>query len=593
MIPMQKNWHKDLKIINFNKTQTYFQIPLEFLEKNVSYALTLSFPQVHNSKYYFPKFESMLISNISPANAIINISQNFLKQTINLFNFNQNLNSSQTKQQNTQFFTSSEEIKYNYSEKCNRIGNVLLLKFKPYNNTNQLILSKNNIQNSIFFVINGKFNQSRLFNDLKFTIQARKIVKSIQLYIENNYKNENENSVIKVKEFIVPLLEYPNIALLIQTNNDINKTNFNSIVKQNFSIKEIYTAINVNDLLNTNSLLLKESNEVNNEDNDTVYSSNFTLSYPNFPFNNCYKNNTKPNYIDNNYIRYKNNQEIYYKSFQNTGYNYNYMDNSQKKYSNASWRGMETEVIIVNSNDLFAKTLFNRFQDRSNTTCNFKILEDFLTLNKKQLSNKININDFINIFYEVSCLSLEIPLFKLNGELTKISLTPSLHSLKLYIKDKKLLSILSKKYNKSDNIEIKDFKINIMKEGIIKITYNEQRPYYLTESFYEKISELTNEIKYIKKITKDKIIIDKSYISLSWNIIKNNYISQIKDSFNSYYLFNGEILGIVPGLNDYSDFWVRNIEEISNKRGIINYRALISENNINKVQQFISKADLI
>ena len=58
----------------------------------------------------------------------------------------ENFNSSQMKQQNTQFSTSSEEIKYNYSEKCNRIGNILLLKFKPYNNTNQLILSKNNIQ---------------------------------------------------------------------------------------------------------------------------------------------------------------------------------------------------------------------------------------------------------------------------------------------------------------------------------------------------------------------------------------------------------------------------------------------------------------
>ena len=132
-----------------------------------------------------------------------------------------------------------------------------------------------------------------------------------------------------------------------------------------------------------------------------------------------------------------------------------------------------------------------------------------------------------------------------------------------------------------------------MKEGIIKITYDEQRPYYLTESFYEKISELTDEIKYIKKITIDKIIIDKSYISLSWNIINTNNISSLKNSFNSYYLFNGDTLGIIPNLYEDNDLWVRNIEEISNKRGIINYRALICENNIEKVKRFISKEDSV
>ena len=596
MISIQMEDHKELNIFNSYKASNYFKIPLEFLRNNTIYTLSLSCSQVHGSIHYFSKFESVLIPDISPANAIFNISQKYLRQKGNIFDFKKNLISSQMNQQKILFPINSEEIRYISSARCDTNGNVLLIKFKSYNSVNQFIFTKNNILNIIYLTISAKINQNCLFKNLQFSIQIRKIIKSIQLYIEKNYENEKENSVIKDKEFLVPLSEQPNIAILIQTRNDITKTNFNSIVKKNFSIKEIYIALNISNLLNISSLSLNESNDINNyedEDEDTVYSSNFsTQNHSTFSFNDISKN-IKSYYNDNNYINYKRDHEIYNNSIYYTGFNHCYMDNNNKKYSSVSWDEMGIEVIIINSNDLFAKTLFNRFQDKSNTTCNFKILTDFLTINKKQFSNKMNINNFIKIFYEVSSVCLGVPIFKLNGELTKISLTPSLHSLKLYIKDKKLLSIFSKKYNKSENIEIKNFIINVMKEGIIKITYDEQRPYYLTESFYEKISELTDEIKYIKKITIDKIIIDKSYISLSWNIINTNNISSLKNSFNSYYSFNGDTLGIIPNLYEDNDLWVRNIEEISNKRGIINYRALICENNIEKVKRFISKEDSV
>ena len=184
--------------------------------------------------------------------------------------------------------------------------------------------------------------------------------------------------------------------------------------------------------------------------------------------------------------------------------------------------------------------------------------------------------------------------------------------MKLYIKNKTFLKKINKNLNIYDNKnlisfskyrnikeegkkekeiitkEIEGFTINIYeKELLVTISYKEKRPYYLTESLYDKLEALMNNIKIIKKLKINKnVLLNKSYIGIEWNII--NRTSIFSSSFISYYLFNGNLLGILSNLKEKeNDFWLNNIEEFNNNRTIINYNYLVKENNC-KVYDFIN-----
>ena len=57
----------------------------------------------------------------------------------------------------------------------------------------------------------------------------------------------------------IPLLEYPNIGIIISENSDLPilninkiKTNFNSVIKRKFIIKSILIAINISMVIENN-----------------------------------------------------------------------------------------------------------------------------------------------------------------------------------------------------------------------------------------------------------------------------------------------------------------------------------------------------
>ena len=96
-----------------------------------------------------------------------------------------------------------------------------------------------------------------------------------------------------------------------------------------------------------------------------------------------------------------------------------------------------------------------------------------------------------------------------------------------------------------------------------------------------------NLFKSLKKININKnVLINNSYISIGWNSI--NTINLFTSSFYSYYLFNGNFIGIILNLKEsQKNFWINSVEEIKNNQQVINYDYLIIEN-VRKVNDFIN-----
>lgn len=122
---------------------------------------------------------------------------------------------------------------------------------------------------------------------------------------------------------------------------------------------------------------------------------------------------------------------------------------------------------------------------------------------------------------------------------------------------------------------------------MVKISFKEHKPYYLTDSLYDKLEKLINNLKYIKKINIDKnVLLEKSYISIQWNIINGS--NNLSSSFISYYLFNGNMLGVLSDIKEKeTNFWLNSIEEINNKRIKVDYNYLPKENYF-KIYDFIN-----
>ena len=223
----------------------------------------------------------------------------------------------------------------------------------------------------------------------------------------------------------------------------------------------------------------------------------------------------------------------------------------------------------------------------------------------KQPLSELTIVDFFSSFSYIGSFSLKIPLFNKDGTILRVALTPTLQELKLYIKNQKYIKKIEKKLklNKEEtknttsspqlngnnlHKEIEGFTINISEDRtLLTISYNENKPYYLTESLFEKFEQLMQLFKCLRKIyIEEGILVDKSFVSIRWNSINSNNI--LSSSFNFYYLFNGDFIGLLADLKENEKyFWLNSIEEMDNKRTKINYNYLIEENYL-KVYDFIN-----
>ena len=625
-------------------------------------------------------YPSEIISSISKKTTI-NKENNLISCIYKIIDYKSDNKIDQTlENEQIQLPLESEKLNLNFMNVENYIsrrGINLLLKFDLNDDKRPIVFDKNILYNILSYKINAKLHDGQnLFDkDIFFLVDIKKIVKSIQIRLENLKKNENKN-IGRINEIFVPLLEYENIGFIISPNYksfplDLRaiKTNFNSIVKHRFVLKSILISLNISSLNQNSSLIsdnekfsnlsdlsLKKIENVKDKSNDyiadenTSQSSNHNSNSPkifeksdkqlneimdfqninkslnnsfilpniNLSINNI--NNDEISYTNNSYIIDNNNNQYnnsYYsikakRKFdlkKNIQYNYsNYslynINNIKNKYSSYH-NNYNVNTIIFNSNDIFSKTLFNRYQDKSNSTCNLQILMEFLKMKMKKSLSDLTIYDFFHSFYKVSSLSLKIPFFKNDGKLIQSTLTPSLNELNLYINNSTLIKKLENKFkisqknSESSTIsrssdegiitkQIDDFVVSILEnKSLVKISFKEHKPYYLTDSLYDKLEKLINNLKYIKKINIDKnVLLEKSYISIQWNIINGS--NNLSSSFISYYLFNGNMLGVLSDIKEKeTNFWLNSIEEINNKRIKVDYNYLPKENYF-KIYDFIN-----
>lgn len=456
---------------------------------------------------------------------------------------------------------------------------------------------------------NSIVKQKFILNGIVFAIDI------FSLWKITNTNNENLNNtslkkIENIKEINEKNYDYYNDETTSESSN------YNSPKITNKQFYERIIDNNLNDSLcnhfilnNKNNNYLKFNKKINN--NKFIINNNNSFSNINGNSKYQYQNlklNTKTKYNNNKknkqckYI-YENNKINLYYNNNNGGIidKYSYYDND-----------FEINTIILNSNDIFSKTLFNRYQDKSNSICNLKILIEFLKIQMKKPLSKLSIFDYFSSFIKLSSLSLTIPFYKNDGVLTKNTFTPSLHELKIYIQNPKIINKLKRrckpkdirKKNSSSSLlssstednktfkEIDGFEISVIEnKNIAKIYYNETRPYYLTESLCDKLKQLMTKLKFIQKINIDKnILYEKSYISIEWNIINGNNISG--SSFISYHLFNGNLLGVLSKIKEKEkSFWTNSIEEIHNKRIKVDYNYLIEENYY-KIFDFINNDNI-
>ena len=180
--------------------------------------------------------------------------------------------------------------------------------------------------------------------------------------------------------------------------------------------------------------------------------------------------------------------------------------------------------------------------------------------------NELSFLDFFSSFSNISTLCLKIPFFNKDGNIIKASFTPFLNEIQLFIKNPKFIKRIEKKFklnkifpennnslNNEDNKtynDYKGFKIGILEnKTLLKISYKEKKPYYQTDSLFDKLKQLMNLFKSLKKININKnVLINNSYISIGWNNI--NPFNLFSSSFYSYYLFNGNFLGIISNIKE-------------------------------------------
>ena len=98
--------------------------------------------------------------------------------------------------------------------------------------------------------------------------------------------------------------------------------------------------------------------------------------------------------------------------------------------------------------------------------------------------------------------------------------------------------------------------------------------------------------KSLKKINiNNNVLINNSYLSIGWKIINTNNI--LNSSFYSYYLFNGNFLGIIPKIKENEkNFWINSVIEVNNNQQAVNFNYLIFEN-CKKVNDFINNKYMI
>ena len=256
-------------------------------------------------------------------------------------------------------------------------------------------------------------------------------------------------------------------------------------------------------------------------------------------------------------------------SFQNQNFTYDKHKNS------------ENRIVLKNTNE-FVNELFRVFSEK-NSLCNFSLFERNIDINMnldKSILKKMTLSDYFDCFNEASFLCLNVPYLDKKGNLSFNIFNPTLSSMNLILKNKKL------KEEDIDKNYLKDnFSVNFINEELLKIEFDESNPPYNRDIIETKIN-MIYKILGQKKILLENVVKDKSYFSILWTPA-DTY--KIKSSFLSFYTFDFKLIGtVIIRIDDYNWFTIF-------CNDVNNYKDFKKEyiNKVNTVESFLKKCNNI
>ncbi len=251
------------------------------------------------------------------------------------------------------------------------LQNIFLIEFDLLNNNKdnnynnkfmKLLREINHPDREIFFVLTGTIHGVKMFtSELKFSVEQRKFIKSIQFKLETykkdliNQKIQHPNSPDKLKirnTFFAKVLSNTNIGIEFSKphfdmrNPEKFQTNFNSIVNSKININKIFLEVSIpKSFLSSNSYLTRIDDKIEENENQIKEilldkfndNSNEKTISTTFASNN---NNTNTN-----------------SNINNNGYNSpslsaieNMINNNNNIYSKSSLRNKQLKIPSLNQN---------------------------------------------------------------------------------------------------------------------------------------------------------------------------------------------------------------------------------------------------
>ena len=256
------------------------------------------------------------------------------------------------------------------------LQNIFLIEFDLLNNNKdnnynnkfmKLLREINHPDRELFFVLNGTIHGVNMFtSELKFSVEQRKFIKSIQFKLDTykkdliNQKIQHPNSPDKLKirnTFFAKILSNVNIGIEFSKphfnmrNPEKFQTNFNSIVNSKININKFFLEVSIpKSFLSSNDYLTRIDDKIEENENqikDILLdkfndNSNEKTTSTTFASNN---NNSKTNINSNSNIN------------NNNGYNSpswstieNMINNNNNIYSKSSLRNKQINIPSLNQN---------------------------------------------------------------------------------------------------------------------------------------------------------------------------------------------------------------------------------------------------
>ena len=252
------------------------------------------------------------------------------------------------------------------------LQNIFLIEFDLLNNNKdnnynnkfmKLLREINHPDREIFFVLNGTIHGIKMFtSELKFSVEQRKFIKSIQFKLDTykkdliNQKIQHPNSPDKLKirnTFFAKVLSNTNIGIEFSKphfdmrNPEKFQTNFNSIVNSKININKIFLEVSIpKSFLSSNDYLTRIDDKIEENENQI---KEILLDKFN---DNSNEKTTSTTFVSNN----NNSNTNANSNINNTGYNsptlsgFENLFNNNNMYSKSSLRNKQINIPSLNQN---------------------------------------------------------------------------------------------------------------------------------------------------------------------------------------------------------------------------------------------------